>query len=278
MGMLTDAGRNRMTGASVALRVLARGAPGRPHRRRSARSAARSSSRSPRRGSAPRPELPADASPMHLGRRRGERQRQRDPPRGAAASRAVGAGAHRPRRVGARRAPHRVRRDRRARHDPPHDPRSRRSGVHAAGGGGPGARADPPAQLRRAAAGPVPDLGPRQGHPGPARPTRWAAAPAPAAAPGGVGHLRRASDRPPARCSSPPRSRPGSARCSPGSTASSPRPGRCSRTSRSWPARRASRRSSATRTPPRLPEGVEVHRRRRHRTRHHRGRGGRRVK
>ena len=77
---------------------------------------------------------------MHLGRDARERQRQRHPPRGAAAPRALGAGAHRSGGVGARRAAHRVRRPRRARHDPPHDPRARRGGLHPPGRGGPGAR------------------------------------------------------------------------------------------------------------------------------------------
>ena len=45
--------------------------------------------------------------------------------------------------------------------------------------------------------------------------------------------------RPPARCWSPPRSRPGWPRCCPGWPASWPRPARCCRTWRSWPGRTA---------------------------------------
>ena len=106
MGMLTDTGRNRMTGASVALRVLVEARRGRPDRR------ARSLERSPVVLALTPPRVapaPGAAGRGHRRRPRAgtadERQRQRHPARGAAAAGPLGPGAVRPGRVGARRAP-----------------------------------------------------------------------------------------------------------------------------------------------------------------------------
>ena len=66
IGMLTDTGRNRMTGASVALRVLAEARDdGLTDEEVLERSPVVLALTAPR--VAPRPELPADAHPMHLG-------------------------------------------------------------------------------------------------------------------------------------------------------------------------------------------------------------------
>ncbi len=67
MGMLTETGRNRMTGASVALRVLVGGAAGRFERRPRSSPAARSCSRSRRRVSHRRPCFPEACSALPLG-------------------------------------------------------------------------------------------------------------------------------------------------------------------------------------------------------------------
>ena len=272
--MLTDTGRNRMTGASVALRVLAEARQdGLTDAEVLERSPVVLALTPPRVG--PRPELPADATPMHLGRRRGERQRQRHPPRGAPAPRAVGAGAHRSCRLGARRATHRVRRHRRARHDPPHDPRARRGGLHPPGRGRPVARPDAPPQLRRPAPRPVPDLGPGQGHPRAARPRGGRRNRRRRRGRAGSGHLRRAgsADRVRARhhhALARARSAPHAAE-------------RHRRRDRLGPlppgdplprGRRPDRRRLRQRHPGSA-GGRRGHRRRRHRTRHRRGRGGR---
>jgi rifampicin phosphotransferase len=67
IGMLTDTGRNRMTGASVALRVLAEARrDGLTDQEVLERSPVVLALTPPR--VAPRPELPAEAAPMHLGR------------------------------------------------------------------------------------------------------------------------------------------------------------------------------------------------------------------
>ena len=67
IGMLTDTGRNRMTGASVALRVLAEARQdGLTDTEVLEASPVVLALTPPRVG--PRPELPADATPMHLGR------------------------------------------------------------------------------------------------------------------------------------------------------------------------------------------------------------------
>ncbi len=140
-----------MTGASVALRVLAEARQdGLADEEILARSPAVLALTAPR--VAPAPELPAEAIDAPRPDRTGvpALQRQRHPPRGAAAAGALGAGALGPGRVGARRAAGRRRRPHRTRAHPAHDPRARRGGRHQAGRGRPGARGDARPRLRRA--------------------------------------------------------------------------------------------------------------------------------
>ena len=107
MGMLTDTGRNRMTGASVALRVLAEAREdGLTDQEILERSPVVLALTPPR--IAPRPALPRRGSSHPSGAQRRGRQRQRIAPRGAPSARAMDAGAQRSGGVGARRPPHRV--------------------------------------------------------------------------------------------------------------------------------------------------------------------------
>ena len=141
MGMLTDTGRNRMTGASVALRVLVEarqdGLSDKEILVRSPIVLALTAPRWPRSTVLPRGSCHAEHPD---GSTRPTLQRQRHPPRGAPTARALGPGAVGSRRVGARRAADRRRRAHRTGADPPHDPRTRRGGRDQARRRRPGAR------------------------------------------------------------------------------------------------------------------------------------------
>ena len=131
MGMLTDTGANRMTGASVALRILVEARRDGIERRgdRPPQPAVLALT-PPRIG--PCVELPAEASAIDLGRQRPERQRQRDPAGGPPAPGPLAPGAHRPGRVDPGRAADRLRRARPPRAHPPHHPGPPRGGGHEA--------------------------------------------------------------------------------------------------------------------------------------------------
>ena len=159
MGLLTDVGTNAMTGASIALRVLAEA-------RREELTDQEILERSPvvlalaPPRVAPRPELPSNAVFVHLGTDQ-ESDNDNGILREALRLRVrwvqelTGRAAW---ELGVRLD--RVRRPGRPEHDPPHDARSRRGRLHEASGRGPRARQDAPARLRRAAARPVPALRP----------------------------------------------------------------------------------------------------------------------
>ena len=165
MGMLTDTGRNRMTGASVALRVLVEArqdglsdaeilarspvvlALTPPRVAPRARAAGRSASRCT---SASDEDNANDNGILREALRLRVRWVQELSGRAAW-------------ELGERLAALGDLARRRA--DPPHDPRARRGGRHQAGRRRSRARHDPRARLRRAAPGAVPALRPRQGHP-----------------------------------------------------------------------------------------------------------------
>ena len=195
MGMLTDTGGNRMTGASVALRVLVEARQdGLTDEEILARSPTVLALTAPRVARAP--VLPEEAVAVYADDGLPELQRQRHPPRGPAAAGALGAGAVGPRRVGARRAAHGRRRPHRARAHPPHDPRARRGGRHQASRRDPGARVEPRPRLRCARCPPGSSCPTWASRSGRSAPRRSAAAPAPAAA-SAVGRSRYDADDPP---------------------------------------------------------------------------------
>ena len=218
MGMLTDTGSNRMTGASVALRVLAEARAGRAHRRSEIleRSPAVLALTGPR--VAPAPELPGRGDRGPRRPRRAESCNDNGILREALRLRVrwvqelSGRAAW---ELGVRLAAAGDLTDARA--DPPHDPRARRGRRHQAGGRRPGARRRPTSttSARRCRRG---SSCPTWARPsGRSATTRSAAAPAPAAASAAGRSPTTPRTRPPGRCSSPRRSHPGSARCSRGS-------------------------------------------------------------
>ena len=161
MGMLTDTGGNRMTGASVALRVLAEARQdGLTDEEIIARSPVVLALTAPRVARAP--VLPEEAVAVYAGDGLPELQRQRHPPRGAAAAGALGARGVGPRRLAAGRAAHVHRRPHRTRAHPAHDPRAPRGGRDQASGRGAGPRVEPHPRLRCAASRLVPAVRPGQ--------------------------------------------------------------------------------------------------------------------
>ena len=199
MGMLTDTGSNRMTGASVALRVLVEARqdgltddeilaaqPDRPRTRRSPGRAGARASTGSRRG-------------PHR-RRRAQRQRQRHHPRSVALARALDPGAHGSRGLGARRTPDRRGAAHRAEVDPPHDARARRSGCDQPSGRDPGARPVTRSRRRCAASCAIPAVRPRKGRTQSTSRTRWAEGPPPVAGSAAVRSHTTVRIRRKARC------------------------------------------------------------------------------
>ena len=258
MGMLTDTGQNRMTGASVALRVLVEARQdGLTDEEVLARSPIVLALTAPK--VAPEPTLPPHATAIHLGsdERSGndngiirEALRLRVRWIQELSGRAAWELGERLAASGQLTEPELIRHM---------NARTRRSGRDEAGGRDPRARAVARPRLRCAAARSLPTVGPREGRASPTSRRRWAAVRPPAAESGADRSRSTPTIRRKGLCSSPRHSRPAWGRCCHGSTASSPKPVRSCHTSRSSPGKQASPRSSVTRRATEdLPEGAVV--------------------